>query len=426
MTRREGLDDSSTALRIGIAGPIATRDIAGLLSDKAADLPAGYVGAPLLGTLIHELIRRGHAVSAFTTSSDLAPLASPRIATGPNFAIHFCPVRQRAFRRQGKFWGRAADMFSLERRALTCAMRAANVDVVHAHWSYEFAMAAIESGLPSLVTCHDAPQVVLSHTKDLYRIFRYFLARKVLARASYVSAVSPYLEARIAKYVNVPIRVVPNPVVMPTYDETKLGRKSLVLDAPRLIMVINGWTPLKNARPALLAFSAYRQRVPNATLVLVGRDFELGGPAATWAARQEIAEGMTFLGEMPHGHLLALLADIDLLVHPALEETFGMAIAECMARGVPVVGGANSGAVPWMIGQGGITCDVSSPVAIAEAISQVLRDSGTHQRYSIAARREIGDRFAVSSVAAQYEEMYRHCMAERNNSKRPIEQRDQA
>jgi glycosyltransferase involved in cell wall biosynthesis len=304
------------------------------------------------------------------------------------------------------------DLFSLERQALRRAMLTANVDVVHAHWSYEFAMAAIESGLPSIVTCHDAPEVVLRYSKDLYRVLRYFLARRVLSRATHVSAVSPYLKERIAKYSKVPVQVVPNPVVMPTTPAVRGCNRLVALEAPRLIMVINGWTPRKNARPALLAFAAFRERTPGAALTLVGKDFEFGGAAHTWASRRGIAGGMTFLGAMPHLQLLRVLEGMDLLVHPALEETFGMAIAESMARGVPVVGGANSGAVPWLIGQGGITCDVSSPRAIAEAISQILRDVETHQRYRDAACREIGDRFAASGIAAEYENLYRCCLTE--------------
>lgn len=422
MNRGYCLDDPSIPLRIGIAGPIATQDIASLLTDGASDLPSGYFGAPLLGTLIRELLHRGHNVSAFTTSSDLEPLTAPCIAKGPNFTIHICPARPRAFRRHGKVWGRAVDLFRLERQALLRAMHTANVDLVHAHWSYEFAMAAIESGLPSLITCHDAPEVVLRYRKDLYRVLRYFLARKALSRAKHVTVVSPYLKERIAKYVNVPIEVVPNPVVMPMPTAAQRSARSTAIKTPRLIMVINGWTPRKNARPALLAFSAFREHVPGAALALVGKDFEPGGPAHAWAGRHGLVEGMTFLGAMPHSQLLDLLEEQDLLVHPALEETFGMAIAESMARGVPVIGGANSGAVPWLIGRGGVVCDVSSPVAIAGAITKVFQDVETYQQYSDAARQEIGDRFAASGVAAEYEKLYRRCLDDHSVASVSIEQ----
>ena len=59
-------------MKIGIVGPIGTENIARFISDDPARLPHGYGGgfggASLLGTLIGELLARGHKVAAFTIS----------------------------------------------------------------------------------------------------------------------------------------------------------------------------------------------------------------------------------------------------------------------------------------------------------------------------------------------------------------------
>lgn len=66
-------------MHIGIVGPISTNDICQHLVGDAASLPKGYSGAPLMGTLIEDLLQRGHVVSAFTLSNDM-PLNEDAIA----------------------------------------------------------------------------------------------------------------------------------------------------------------------------------------------------------------------------------------------------------------------------------------------------------------------------------------------------------
>ncbi|OYW35688.1 MAG: hypothetical protein B7Z35_14620 [Hydrogenophilales bacterium 12-61-10] len=226
-------------MRIGIAGHIATDIIARFLDGDTTGLPRGYYGAPLLGTLIGELLERGHSIVAYTTSSDM-PHGARVSASGDRFKITYCAARPRAFRYSDGHWGRAADAFKLERALLAQAMLDDAPDLVHAHWSYEFALAAIESGLPHVVTCHDVPQVVLKHAPNLYRLVRYFMARRVLNQAQHLTAVSPYLKQKVEGYARVPISVVPNP--LPAHPaHLSESKRQYDPSRPRIAMVLNGW-----------------------------------------------------------------------------------------------------------------------------------------------------------------------------------------
>jgi len=391
-------------MRIGIAGHIATDSIARYLAGDATGLPRGYYGAPLLGTLIGALLERGHTVVAYTTSSDM-PHGTRASASGERFKITYCAARPRAFRYSDGHWGRAADAFRHERALLAQAMQDDAPDLVHAHWSYEFALAAIESGLPHLVTCHDVPQVVLKHASNLYRLVRYFMARRVLHRAQHLTAVSPYLKKMVEGYARVPISVVPNPLpVHPAHLDASARRYDPA--RPRIAMVLNGWGALKNPQPALRAFAALRRTIPAAELSIMGSDYGPGGKAESWARAQGLTAGVHFMGQQPYSVLLDKLAESDLLLHPSLEETFGMSIAEAMSLGVPVVGGQSSGAVPWVIGEGGVVTDVASIEAIELALVRLLADPDIHQRHSKAARARAHDQFSAARVADAYEENY--------------------
>lgn len=393
-------------MRIGIAGHISTDSIARFLHGDGAGLPRGYYGAPLLGTLIGALLERGHSIVAYTTSSEM-PAATRVSASGDRFKITYCAARPRAFRYSDGRWGRAADAFKHERALLVQAMREDVPDLVHAHWSYEFALAAIESGLPHVVTCHDAPQVVLRYSPDLYRLVRYLMARRVLSRARYLTAVSPYLQGMLQRYARLPIEVVPNP--LPEHSPQLSVSRAFDPVRPRIAMVLNGWGARKNPKPALRAFAAFRRAIPAAELSIMGSDYGPGGMAETWARAQGLVQGVNFMGPQPYAVLLEKLADSDLLLHPALEETFGMSIAEAMSLGVPVIGGRDSGAVSWVIGEGGMVVDVRSVVEIEAAMKNMLSNPAMRQQYAVAAKAR-AESFSAARTAAAYETHYSNAL----------------
>jgi L-malate glycosyltransferase len=131
-------------MHIALVGPVATADIQGLLDGPTHHLPAGYAGAPFMGALITALVARGHRVSAFTLSADMLLRTGQHItAQGPGLTVHYLPMRPKAWPFNGWRVGRIVDLFAFERAGLTRAIQAAQPDVVHAHWAYEFAWASL-------------------------------------------------------------------------------------------------------------------------------------------------------------------------------------------------------------------------------------------------------------------------------------------
>ena len=296
-------------MKIAIVGPIGTKHIAHLLEGNTANLPEGIPTAPLLGTLIETLIERGHEVVGVTLSPGLRlDLEQSVLATGSRFRIRYVPVRRRSMRFNGRHLGRIVDLYALERRLLIQALQAEQPDVVHAHWSYESALAAGASGLPYVVTCHDSPARVLRFMTNLYRFGRLLMARRALRNAPIVTAVSGYLRDEVQRYCGVPVRVNPNPLpaqllAMPC--RSPISDVELVT-APRVAAVINGWSGYKNAEPALEAFALLKKRFPKASLHLYGFDFAPGERAETFARARGLADGMVFYGPTPHAELLQL------------------------------------------------------------------------------------------------------------------------
>jgi glycosyltransferase involved in cell wall biosynthesis len=359
--------------------------------------------------LIEELLAMDLNVSAFTLTDEVPPSrAGPIVVEGPKFRLHICRARRHAFRPNGLLPGRAIDLFWYERRELSRAMRAARPDVIHAHWCYEYAGAALSTGVPTLITCHDAPQVIARIAINPYRWFRYVLARRVLASANHLTTVSPYMAEQLRPLTALPIAVVPNPL-----GRTLITR-SLPRSAPttrRIAIVSNGWDRLKNQATAIKAFHRFHKAQTCAELHLFGADLGISGRAQQWCERRGFAAGVVFHGAIPRERLLDALTGMDLLVHPSIEESFGMAVAEAMALGLPVVAGTLSGAVPWVLGRDNnspaaeLLCDVRDERAISSMIDRAF--DARYEVRSDAGRADAARRFDVRTVTAQYLQIYR-------------------
>lgn len=402
-------------MHVGICGPVASKDLKDLMGLDPLALPKGYDGAPLMVTLVEGLLGLGHQVTVFTLSNDLRlDGGTVRIRSRIHAALEvvFCPLRRHAWRRCEGRPGRILDLYRHERACLAETMRQVAPAVIHAHWTYEFAWAALDTAIPTVVTAHDSPLLVArmntwaKPTVSLYRWLRVLMARRVLQQARHVTVVSPYLAVALRRMTRKPPEVIPNPV---DGRSLALGMDRHLGQDLRIALVSHGFDRRKNPKPALLAFALLKGVKPQARLLLFGHGFEPDGEAAAWCrSRRELAaclSAMEFCGPVPHAQLLDRLAHCDLLLHSSLEETFGMVLAESMALGLPVVAGQSSGAVPWVVADPRCLCDIRDPHAIADAALRML-EPRTYAALSSRLRRTVKERFNADRVIRAYVRSY--------------------
>lgn len=384
-------------MKIGFAGPASLYMLTDLVA-KGPSMPAGYE-YPAMSTWTLQLLARGHHVVLFTHARDIA---EPQSYYGDRLTIHI--GRQRAR-------GRARDFFAQERRDLVALMKADPCDIIHANWTYEFALAALDSQQPVLVTAHDAPLRILRYLPDPYRFMRFCMAWSVARRVRNLAAVSPHVAEHFRRYFRYrhPIHIVPNALPSEAFE---LGKRRLELQRRgpfTIACALTGWQGLKNGPVALKAFAMLRKSVPAARLLLFGQDYAMGGPAETWAQRRGLAAGVEFAGANSHRDVLKRLADeVDVLLHPSLEESFGMTVAEGMALGLPVIGGKASGAVPWLLenGQTGELVDVTSSASVACTLLRLAKDKARRDELGRAAAQSARRRFRSDSTLSKYEFIY--------------------
>jgi glycosyltransferase involved in cell wall biosynthesis len=237
------------------------------------------------------------------------------------------------------------------------------------------------------------------------------MAAETARKATAMTAVSPYTANHFRRYMfyRGEMPTIPNGIPAWIFALGKERRRTVTHAGITYATVLSGWDRLKNGRTALVAFSHLRPAIPDARFILFGHGHGVGEEGHVWAEAKGLAEGVEFAGQTPHAVMLQRLArEVDLLLHPSLEESFSMAVIEGMALGIPVIGGARSGAVPTTIGDagGGVLVDVRSSSAMSGAMLDLAFHSSRRIAMGVAARESAIQRFAIGSVAVAYEREY--------------------
>ena len=402
-TRARGADD----FRIAVAGPALTEPLAQFLDCGAEGLPIGQ-GGTSVWQLVSGLIDHHRHVSVVTLD---AAVRSPILANGPLLDVIYGPFRPRH---------RMRDLMAAERRAVRDGLLRLRPDLVHAHWCYEYAMGALATGLPTLVTVHDWAPTVVRLMDARYR--PYWTGRAVmffitLARARYVTAISPYIAERIRTFTRAAIEVVPNGFPDECFakganDQKPQGARPL--GPPILLSVNNGFGPLKNVTRLLEAFRLVTQRGVDCELQLIGVDYEAGGPCDLWARQRGLVEKVMFLGPLGRDDVLRQMRSATVLTHASREESFGMVLIESMAQGTAVMGGKRSGAIPWVLdsGKAGLLVDVEDPRALADGIAAMLTNPSLRLQLADAGYKRAWEYFRQSQVTERYLDAYRRVLDE--------------
>lgn len=378
-------------------GPISPRDVADLFAGadrERARAVAGYRGIPT-STLAVALVRQGLTVDAVSCAADIDEVTS---FAGDRLRLRLFPRRSHARER-------ALDLFARERKGLEQLVSTSEGSVIHAHWTYEFAWAALKSAQPLLVTAHDAPLSILRHMPDAYRLMRTLMAYRVRLSIAHLTAVSPYLAAqwRRQMFYRREIRVIPN---IAPFSES--GEPSANGGRERLLIDIADSGRRKNLAVLLEAFRIVAAACGDARLALIGPGLSPDGELAQSVRSLSFSDRVEFCGVLNREALKEKLRQAMLFVHPALEESCPMSVLEAMSSGVPVIGGRESGGVPWLLehGRSGALVDVRNPAEIATATMTLLADRDRAEQLAERSRNRVREHFSPSAVASAYIDAY--------------------
>ncbi len=275
-------------------------------------------------------------------------------------------------------------------------------DVIHAH--------TYGSGLPAVIVGkrNRIPVAVTEHwsgfTEERLPRFEGFKARYALNHAQIVLPVSGYLKRRIEKHgIEKRLRVVPNAIDCRLFSPSpRRGGRTGGISRFLLVALL---TPVKGIPYLLQAVRALKvKRGGGFRLDIVG-DGPNRAEYERLAAELDIDDLVTWHGTLSKPNIAQLMHRCDFFVLPSLSETFGCALAEAMACGLPFVA-TETGAVPEVADpRGGILVPPGDSRALEEAIGVMME---RHREYSpevIAST--VCDRFSRETVGRMLDEVYR-------------------
>lgn len=173
-------------------------------------------------------------------------------------------------------------------------------------------------------------------------------------------------------------------------------------EAPRIV-IVGALNAFKRPDLGLRAFAHLRKELPGARLVLAGNG-PMRSDLETLCGELRIRDSVEFLGY--RADLPEVLAECHICWHVSRSEGFGLAIAEAMANGLPVVGMDVPG-VRDLLGEGeaGLLVPDSDPVALADHTTRLLLDNVLFRRIARTGRSLAEERFNVRRMVAGYLEI---------------------
>lgn len=392
-------------MKIGIAGPVNPDELKDFLYKEQKIQPINK-GATAVNTYIKELLRKGHSVIVFTSEIPSNEKES-YIIVGEKLQIHVICSKP------GVFLTHALSRIYMIRRLRNYMRNYINdIDVLHAQWTYDFALAAkaFECHLPVFCTVRDWCPYIMSLQKGLRNVqwkLYYCIFRKVMSSNNiHFIANSEYTYSQIIKmYPNKQIEIIYNPIDKDYILDKRLYELHNDVFISIAISLTEG---RKNVYRLLEAFHLLRKERPNSQLKLVGNGFENSTKEYKLYSSLGLLEGVSLLGQLNHTKLIEEIDKSTCLIHPSLEETFGNILVEGMARRVPVIGGKNSGAVPQVLGNGvcGILCDVEDISSIKEAMNKAC-DKEYTKKIVEEATKNIKEKFSSDSIVNRQTTLYR-------------------
>jgi len=364
------------------------------------------------------LAARGHDVQVFTTNrrveaSLAAPLGRP---------LEHAGVRYTYFRvHEPRAWVASRELG----RALQETIP--RVDLVHVHSLYLFPTAAAghvarRCGVPYVVRPHGTLDPFLRRQHrlrtGLYDALVETRNLRGAARVHFTSETERARAARIARKAR--SVVVPLGVRVPNDAEASVGLGDPEFGDRPIVLFLGRLDFTKGLDVLVPAFAKVVRVLPTAHLLVVGPDDAgYGRQVRRWVDTNGL-RGRVTIGDMLTGsEKWRVLRRANVVVLPSYTETHGMAAAEAMAVGVPVVVSDRVDVASDVAAAGaGVVVPVERD-AVARALLSILRRPAEARQMGAAGQTYASRQLTWERAAAGVEAMYREVLRERAGRGRP-------
>lgn len=347
-----------------------------------------------LGKLLAEL---GHQVHFITSS---IPFRLGKYM--PNIHFHEVEVNQYSvFRYPPYDIALASKMAQVANRE--------KLDILHVHYAVPHAICAflakkmIDHPIKIMTTLHGTDITILGYDESLKDMIKLGIEE-----SDVVTAVSDHLIKQTKNVLQTEKKIhrVYNFIDQRVYYKRSSSdfRKRFAPNGEKLIVHISNFRPVKRTLDVAKIFDILTRHL-EAKLVLIGE-----GPDFTkvcqWLKDHGHQHRVIYLGKQDD--VAEILSQMDLMLLPSEQESFGLVALEAMACGIPVIS-TNTGGLPEVISnqETGYTFPVGHVQEMAEAALSLLQDQEKYQSFSEASIRKAVHDFSAEDIVQEYLRLYR-------------------
>ena len=295
---------------------------------------------------------------------------------------------------------KAVTFYTLERKRIINEIKRISPDIVHAHWTYEYALAAKDSGISYLVTVHDAPLEIFKDFRNFFFLMRLIIAIRV---RFFASGRFVYVSDYLRKKWNNQMFGKSGEVIPNMFNMEVLG-KSEKNSGINIISVGNA-NRGKNIDFLLKAWEIVYGIDSSLTLHLVGDGLGPSDPLFRKFSRGTLGNTIFWHGKLSRAELKNLYSKCQIMVHPSKHESFGLIFLEAFANELSIIALESSGGALEVVGKAGILLKDNSCNELAKAILEMSANQSRREEFV----REGKDRlmsFSKNVVTEKYLSLY--------------------
>lgn len=239
-----------------------------------------------------------------------------------------------------------------------------------------------------------------------------FQEKKSFKKADYVVGVSKYVLDHTAEYINFKLKekgVIFNPANLDKFHEVDYNK----LNQGRIFFA-GTVCEKKGIRQLIQAMPQIKKEIPNAHLVVAGRDwfFPESGKSYTEFVKQFIPEDLendiVFLGPLDNEVIPNYIEESEVCCYPSHMEAMPLAWIEVMAMGKSFVGSKMGPGLEIIDhGNNGLLCDPLDPNDIAEKVIFMLKNPKEAKVMGMNARKFAIDNFSLEVIGNKNLDFYK-------------------
>jgi glycosyltransferase involved in cell wall biosynthesis len=303
-------------------------------------------------------------------------------------------------------------------RQLVKLFRERKYDIVHTHTSkagYLGRMAAARAGAPIIVhTPHG--HIFFGYFGGLMTRFFVALERQAARHTDLLIALTQTgLGEHLARGIGEPQewRAIASGIDLDLFENVRVNREKIrsalgINTGSLLIGTVGRLEPIKGIAYFVDAARSIAEKIPNSEFIVIGDGAER---AVLERAAGFLGGRIRFLGlrsDVPE-----LMAALDIMVLPSLNEGMGRVLVEAAAAGTPVVA-SRVGGVPEVVrdGETGILVAPGDASAIADAVTVLCSDTEKRERFGNTAHELVAPKYGLKSMVASIENEYTRLVKE--------------